>query len=536
MTSDKWRVRSLTGALVLASLIFLFGCSSVEVPPGSPGLSIFANGELGTVDIPLGERARITWHATDVRPGSCAVYGPGRTTTDRSTLFNGSGSAVVEKPGQSSDRIWRDSYFVLTCQSADGAQLVASVAVAPSLKPVLNVYPLATLSSLAFYILMLALCLPSTRGRVAPLFFREPSNTQNHFAAFDPIRGIAAAMVAISHSWWSTYPLFGLSQPYIPFLGMGTKAVPIFAALSGFLIYRSVLSIRTLTDMRAYIIRRFFRIYPVYAAGVMLCLLSGQYIAQSGLSAVGFFVGDLFMLRNVDWPGPYANPPTWSLYVESVFYAFLPLLVLFVGARRMLATAGLMLIAVLVADYPSQPFALWSCFLFGIVASEISSRLRRLSVPALVVGIAFLIYDFGGKEHNWAANWGVTRLHDGGAGWSLGLCIAMMLILASLPNLSRISSVISVMPLRLLGSISYSVYVVHFFYIAANFPQLGILRQWGRSAGDKMFDSTAQMPWWYLPFVFFPGILFWGAVSYLVVERPGIEFGSRLARNAGSRS
>ncbi|WP_370195747.1 hypothetical protein, partial [Aurantimonas coralicida] len=38
------------------------------------------------------------------------------------------------------------------------------------------------------------------------------------------------------------------------------------------------------------------------------------------------------------------------------------------------------------------------------------------------------------------------------------------------------------------------------------------------------------MPFWYLPGVFLPGMLFWAIVCYVAVERPGIALGKRLAR------
>ena len=31
-----------------------------------------------------------------------------------------------------------------------------------------------------------------------------------------------------------------------------------------------------------------------------------------------------------------------------------------------------------------------------------------------------------------------------------------------------------------------------------------------------------------MPFVFFPGVLLWSLVSFLLIERPGIQYGARL--------
>jgi hypothetical protein len=48
------------------------------------------------------------------------------------------------------------------------------------------------------------------------------------------------------------------------------------------------------------------------------------------------------------------------------------------------------------------------------------------------------------------------------------------------------------------------------------------------------FKSLPMMPAWYLPLLFFPGVLFWGLVSFLLVERPGIMLGQRLVTKARS--
>ena len=95
------------------------------------------------------------------------------------------------------------------------------------------------------------------------------------------------------------------------------------------------------------------------------------------------------------------------------------------------------------------------------------------------------------------------------------------------------------LPLRLLGLISYSVYLIHLFYILANFPQIGLFTRAGTTPSYEQMRLLPQMPVWYLPLVFFPGALMWGVVSYVLVERPGIRAGRYLvarARAAGRQS
>ena len=393
----------------------------------------------------------------------------------------------------------------------------------------LTAYPFATVSSAAFYLLLLSLVFPRTRAFAVPLFTHPIPPTQEYLRGFDSLRGIAASGVAISHCWWATYPVFAYSQSAALFLAYGTKWVSIFAVLSGFLIYRSGLSaIKSVVSIRIYIIRRFFRVYPVYLLGVLLCLLLGQYQSNPNLNPVAYFFSDLFMFPTVSWPGGFANPPTWSLYVEVAFYAALPLALIVAGQRRIVALCSIILLAMILADDQSRVFTLWRYFLFGILASELSPRLpRRVAIVCAAVGTVLIVLDFGGPRLDWAAKLGIGVKHPDVQ--TLGLGLGMGLLLAGLPHLPRIGRLLSWPPLQMLGVISYSVYITHFFYIKANFPEIEFFTRLGTQEMTDVFRTHPQFAALYLPLVFFPGALFWGAVSFLLVERPGMMLGKVIA-------
>jgi len=404
-------------------------------------------------------------------------------------------------------------------------------------------YPIATISSLAFYAVMVALAVPSSRGVIGPWLVHPVAPHQQYLQAFDTFRGFAAILVAIGHCWWASYPVFARTQFEIGFLAYDSKAVPIFAVLSGFLIYRSVLTIKSLDDLRSYVVRRFFRIYPVYLLSVVLCLICGQYVAGEYFSRSGFFVSDLFMFYVINWPAGFANPVAWSLYVEVAFYAFLPLAVLALGRRRVVPFAIIGILAMIVAEYPSRVFGLWKFFLMGILASEFAwaevldyeplPRIK-LGVCSFVIGLALLIYDFGGPERDWVAHLGISTHR--GDNETLALGLGCFLVLAALPHVPTLSKALDVLPLRLLGLISYSLYVTHFFYILANFPELGLFTHAGTPPMYAHFQTLPLMAWWYLPLIFFPGCLTWALISFLLVERPGIQLGRRLLGRRSERT
>ena len=391
-------------------------------------------------------------------------------------------------------------------------------------------YPFATASSSAFYILLILMAIPATRRFVKPWLAHPVPPHQQYLQGFDTLRGFAAAMVVIGHCWWATYPIFATSQVAAPWIGYGTKWVSIFAVLSGFLIYRSSLSaIESVSALRDYVVRRFFRVYPVYFLGVLMCLILGQYNGNPYARSMPYFFSDVFMFFTLSWPGGFANPPAWSLYVEVAFYAALPLALLVVRQKRMLAFCFLGSAAMLLADNESRFFTLWKYFLFGIIASELSPTLtRRTALYCAAVGLGLLLVDFKGPSFDWAARMGIGLKHPDEQ--SVGLGLGFSLILAGLPHLNMLGRALSVLPLRMLGVISYSVYITHFFYILANVPEIGLLTRAGTPPMYQHFSQMPSYPGWYLPLVFFPGALFWGLVSFLFVERPGIQLGRRLLK------
>ena len=152
---------------------------------------------------------------------------------------------------------------------------------------------LTTIPAVAFYAAILAVALSSrVRDWVERyLSMPRPSN-QRHLASLDALRGLAALLVAAFHGWqWPGAPPHTVPA----FIENGTKAVPVFVALSGFLIYRAVLAVESGAQLRRYLRNRFFRIFPLYAASVVaLAALGCLGDSESKLTE---FLANFFMLR-----------------------------------------------------------------------------------------------------------------------------------------------------------------------------------------------------------------------------------------------
>lgn len=388
---------------------------------------------------------------------------------------------------------------------------------------ILWAFPFASVSAFAMYAILIALSFARVREVYLPLPITHFQGTSQHFRGFDAYRGLAAVFVAAGHCWFFTYPVFAETQLKAFWLEYGSAAVPIFCVLSGFLIYRSVQKLQTLADLRAYGIRRLFRIWPVYAAATILLVFWGFYGNEA---PIRLFVGEIFMYYAIGFVR-FANPVAWSLYIELIFYCLLPMFFVVVGRRRMALFALVGAVTVAFADLHSREFGLWQFFMLGVLASEISPMIKRHARWLFVVGLALLLFDLSGvpQDTDWAAMIGFTYPRFDRQ--TTGLGIGFMLMLASTPHLKNLGKGLDVYPLRLLGLVSYSLYVTHPIYILANFPGMQ-----GFSQNVEFFGTFERMPWWYLPIIFVPGAIFWAIVSYVLIEKPGISVGSYLSKKA----
>lgn len=387
---------------------------------------------------------------------------------------------------------------------------------------VLTMHPIATFSALAMYVVLILLAFPKIRDDWMPPAKGGPGKSMSHFGGFDAYRGLAALFVAVGHMWYFTYPHFAASQLAWRPLEFGAAAVPIFCVLSGFLIFRSVSSIKTFADLGAYGLRRLFRIYPVYLLGVMIGLVMGLY--GSGYDGMRTFFAEAFMFHILWWPG-FVNPVAWSLYHEVMFYLFLPVVVAMATPKRMIWVASLGVIFMLLGDDSTRTFGLWRFFLLGIIASELTEKVARWAVPVFVVGLALVAYDLREVPEmtDWVAHIGIAIPRYDRETMGLGIGFALMLM--ATPHMPRLGQALDVYPLRLLGLVSYSLYILHPFYIMLTFPGMQ-----GWVQNPPFFEQFGSMPAWYLPFVYLPGVVFWAVVAYFVVEKRGIEYGKRLAR------
>lgn len=383
--------------------------------------------------------------------------------------------------------------------------------------------PLATVAAIVFYASVLSILIFPDLKRWAStnLVMPAPANSQRYLAPLDAFRGFAALWVALNHTWQFPQHVFDATHKVMPVIALGNNAVPIFCMLSGFLIYRSVVRISTADELRKYSVRRVLRIFPCYVVTIMACIAIGQI----PLNLPRIF-NDVFMLRSI-FGLSITNPPSWSLYVEVLFYGLMPCIVAVAG-RRMMAFCICAVVVLMVSDTIStRELALWKYFFLGALVSmavtslraklEVSSPSMRQRLPMAIFGLGLLVAFFLLAAHHKdvVPLLGIGPEHS--ISYSIGLGLGTGLLMVGAVCSPSLVRVFGTGPLRYLGAISYGLYLWHPIFLWLNFPEM----QFDQAGQVQAFAAHyPSMPFWYMPLVFIPGELLLATLSFVLVERP----------------
>jgi peptidoglycan/LPS O-acetylase OafA/YrhL len=377
-----------------------------------------------------------------------------------------------------------------------------------------------TLAVLAMMAAALVALSPPARTWLADaLTLPAPTHGQS-FAAIDALRGLAALWVALFHYWQWAKPAFAPLQSMLPMIQSGAKAVPLFVVISGFLIWGVVSRLRQLANLRRYAANRALRILPLLAVVVITSLMLGQ--TTSNAPGWKILLHDLVAAKSFGSPG-HLVPPAWSLFVELNFYMFAPLAAVLIGPGRPLVILGLV-VAFYLAELPddAREFGLWKYFFIGMLTREIvdDTRIRwteRLSLAVFAAGCGLFALDL---HVDWAsAAFEMLRLagKPGNAAFTLGLGVASGALVIGAAQSLHVERIGSLAPLRLLGIVSYSIFLWHAVLIAADFP----VRFFG--PGGVMVVGAVNLPAasaWSLLAIVVPAMCLVGVVSFVAIERP----------------
>jgi peptidoglycan/LPS O-acetylase OafA/YrhL len=226
------------------------------------------------------------------------------------------------------------------------------------------------------------------------------------FPLADAVRALAALSIVAYHV---AFVAGGLESAWLAGLNVG---VPLFFAISGFLLYRPWVAARLAgaerPAIRVYAVRRVLRIVPAYwAALIVIALVTGRAEVFAWPEALIYFG---FAQAYVPEHFTGGIGQAWTLTVEVAFYAALPLVAL--AARRVpgpvlrgevLVLAGLVVISVL-----------WRAVVLATVAPSDPAYFPLLvALPAqldvFAGGMALAVLSAAGREGRaQSAGWAVA--------------------------------------------------------------------------------------------------------------------------------
>jgi len=369
------------------------------------------------------------------------------------------------------------------------------------------------------------------------------------FEAIEGLRGWLAWTVAISHIFITSGIYLGRIGS--PILFSGHAAVLVFVVISGFVI--SHLLVERQETYSSYILRRFFRIFPLFAVTCFIGYFATDLYVPI-LSRVPWYddpVWQIVIANNVGasstnheyfWSNilthatmlhgivpnsviPYGtlafNMPAWSLSLEWQFYLLAPFVLRFVNRASASAILGLSVVVFLLGigyqlgwlgwymDPTSVVLAVAGYFALGICSRIALPYLTRREVDCSpVAALAIMFLPLG-----WQA---VPVLI-----WILVLCGLVQGKKTGSEALKRLFGVLLSSRLAIyFGERSYSIYLSHLPIVTSvhvfwfhRFPSMG------RAQTLALVAATS-----------IPAIILASEILYRSIEKPGIRLGSLIVK------
>ena len=322
----------------------------------------------------------------------------------------------------------------------------------------------------------------------------------DYMPQLDALRAISILMVLYSHYW---------DDGSIA----GSVGVRVFFVLSGFLITDILLSARAadraLTTpprhLLNFFVRRALRLWPAYFLVLGVLLAANTHNIRSVAPWHLFFASNiLFALRN-DYV-PWVTAAWWSLSVEEQFYVIWPFLILLpprnwlkwlVGAVIVLGTSWHIAMARIGNDDFSAYFLLPASLDALAAGAALALAWKRVALRSLYIVGALSLLPIA------------ALVRIGSFGWeteAFSVVTMTALVAACAQGIKgRIGSALEWRPLRLLGRISYGVYLYHLIVLAI---YLRLFARFGAHVGPLAFVVCGL------------SVIALATVSWVLVERP----------------
>lgn len=291
----------------------------------------------------------------------------------------------------------------------------------------------------------------------------EYPKPKRRLSELDALRGVGAIMV-LNYHYSSRYPEIFPGHAYVPFhLFSGNYRVMLFFAISGFAIFFSMKHLRRASD---FVVNRMARLFPAYWAA-MLLTLAAEYVGNAPELQIPFSAAviNISMLQAYFYV-PAVDGAYWTLAFEIGFYVCM-LALWKIGALKNIEVA---LVGWL--------FCKWGMFYWDGMPTRVAELMVLNWIPFF--GIGMLSYRVWAGDRTWRDQilYFLIVLQT-----AAQTCPPEQLLAAIVITGCFVAMVegwlawICVRPLLWLGSISYSLYLVHQnigFVVMLNSDRLGL--------------------------------------------------------------
>lgn len=368
----------------------------------------------------------------------------------------------------------------------------------------------------------------------------------------DALRGVAIIGVLASHAQRNVelYQAMGHTAALSPWLSryaeQGARGVQLFFVISALTLFLSARKRSGESEpWLNFYVRRVFRIAPMFYAAFAVYCLAPVFLKGQALPPIGTILGTLTFTNG--WNPAWllgANdvvPGGWSIGVEMSFYIVFPLVFLALKSFRAALAALLAMLVVdlvawtpLLAHPPIDDAGLWARFAFVWLPNQL---------PVFLAGICayFVLFDRAGRltaffhagSRAINALWfGVAALvllvvpqwtNDPRAVFAYGGAFALITLCLHRDPYRWLVN----LPLRHIGKISFSGYLVHFFMLQVARKVLAVVHAGDRLSPDTYFLATVLIA--------LAGTVVLATLTYRFIEVPGQALGKRIIRALADR-
>jgi len=344
---------------------------------------------------------------------------------------------------------------------------------------------------------------------------------EGRFAPIDGLRGYMAFFVFLHHSciWYYCVHGYGWGPPpsnlYSHF---GPTSVSIFFMITSFLFFSKLLQARTAKiDWLKLYVGRVLRILPLYTVAIcILVFIVGIMSHFTLLEPVDKVLWQIaqwlaFIKANINGIFPtwiIIAGVVWSLPYDWLFYFTLPFLGFFLGVRvsflaLIFALIGLLFFIFIIVEYQPIGALHWiNPFLAGIAAAFLARNKKAKKLAAgpiisfCIVLLLSLVVMFFSSAHE---------------------IIPLLMLATAFMGIACGNSVFGTLthPLsRMMGQISYSIYLLHGIILFVNF-------QW--VLGFQQAGHFSPLEHWGIITICSIAVILISSITYRFIERPALN-------------